>query len=75
MEIRLRLVLVTRLFMCGMLKRASASIRLRDIMVRSFCLLQQRWKEDASGSGDKTVRVWNVETGECIKTFVDIIIR
>ena len=40
-----------------------------DIMIRLFCLLQQRWKEDCVWFLDKTVRVWHVETGECIKTF------
>ena len=24
----------------------------------------------ASGSADKTIKLWNTETGECIKTFV-----
>ena len=70
MERRLRLVLMTRRFACGMLKRASASRRLRDIMIplNSVCFSSDG-KKIASGSDDKTVRVWHVETGECIKTF------
>ena len=38
------------------------------ITCRSVCFSSDG-KKIASGSWDKTVRVWNLETGECIKTF------
>ena len=68
MERRLRLVL-DKTVACGMLKRASASRRLKDIMVVFSVCFSSDGKKIASGSDDKTVRVWHVETGECIKTF------
>ena len=36
--------------------------------VNSVCFSSDG-KKIASGSRDETVRVWHVETGECIKTF------
>ena len=62
---------LTRLFACGMLKRASASRRLKDIVV-PFCLFVGDGKKIASGSNDKTVRLWNFKRASASRRLRDI---
>ena len=55
------------------MKQASASRRLKDIKNRFSVCFSSDGNKIASGSRDNTVRMWNIETGECIKTLKDIL--